>query len=358
MVPRRRTRPPPPFLADMTIALLVPLAAMVASCLLTRFVLGYAIRRAILDFPNHRSSHAAPTPRGGGLGIAVPVLAGTAILGLTGFVPFHTAAAVLGGTIVAAVGWMDDTGRLRGRMLARRMLVYLVAAVWGVGWAGGLAGLSLGAARLQLGWAGAAIAVIGCVWMVCLFNFMDGIDGISGVEATTAGLWGGVLLWLSGSGGLAVLSLMVGAAAAGFLVWNWAPARIFMGDVGSCLLGFCFAIVALSSERAGAVPLLVWMILLGVFVFDATVTLLRRVVRGERWYEAHRSHAYQRAVQSGWSHRQVSAGVAVTNVALGVLATVAWRSPARLPLCLLAALVLLTAIYVWVERRAPMERVR
>jgi Fuc2NAc and GlcNAc transferase len=202
------------------------------------------------------------------------------------------------------------------------------------------------------------LAVVGCVWMVCLFNFMDGIDGISGTEATTAGLWGGALLWLAGSHELAVLSLMVGAAAAGFLVWNWAPARIFMGDVGSCLLGFCFAIVALSSERAGAVPLLVWMILLGVFVFDATVTLLRRVVRRERWHEAHRSHAYQRAVQSGWSHRQVSGGVAVTNLALGALATAGWRWPELLPLCVLAALVLLTAIYVWVERRAPMARVR
>lgn len=342
----------------MKITLLAPLAALAASFLLTRLVLGYAIRRAILDFPNHRSSHDAPTPRGGGLGIALPVLAGTAILGLAGFVPVHVAAAVLGGTLVAAVGWMDDTGRLQGRMLGPRMLVYLAAAAWGAAWAGGLAGLSLGATRLHLGWAGALIAVIGCVWMVCLFNFMDGIDGISGTEATTAGLWGGVLLWLSGSHDLAVLALMVGAAAAGFLVWNWAPARIFMGDVGSCLLGFCFATIALASERAGAVPLLVWMILLGVFVFDATVTLLRRVVRRERWSEAHRSHAYQRAVQSGWTHRQVSAGVAVTNVALGVLATVGWRRPALLPGCLLAALVLLAAIYLWVERRAPMARVQ
>jgi Fuc2NAc and GlcNAc transferase len=342
----------------MTITLLAALTAMVASCLLTRFMLGYAIRRAILDFPNHRSSHAAPTPRGGGLGIAIPVLAGAAILGLAGLTPAPVAIAILGGTLVAAVGWMDDTGRLPGRMLGPRMLVYLAAAVWGCAWAGGLPVLQLGPARLQLGWAGGVLAVIGCVWMVCLFNFMDGIDGISGTEATTAGLWGGALLWLSGSQGLAVLPLMVGAAAAGFLVWNWAPARIFMGDVGSCLLGFCFAIIALSSERAGAVPLLVWMILLGVFVFDATVTLLRRVVRRERWHEAHRSHAYQRAVQSGWSHRQVSAGVAVTNVALGALATVGWRWPALLPGCVLAALLLLTAIYVWVERRAPMARVR
>lgn len=341
----------------MTHTLLVPLAALAASCLLTRFVLGYAIRRAILDVPNHRSSHDAPTPRGGGLAIAIPVLAGTAALGIAGLAPARVAIAILGGTVVAAVGWLDDTGRLPGRMLGRRMLVYLAAAVWGCAWAGGLPSLEVGAARLQLGWAGGVLAVIGCVWMVCLFNFMDGIDGISGTEATTAGLWGGALLWLSGSRDLAVLSLLVGAAAAGFLVWNWAPARIFMGDVGSCLLGFCFALIALASERAGAVPLLVWMILLGVFVFDATVTLLRRVVRRERWHEAHRSHAYQRAVQSGLSHGQVSTGVALTNLALGGLATAAWKWPSLLLPSLLAALLLLSAIYAWVERRTPMERV-
>ncbi len=342
----------------MTIALLVPLAALVASFLLTRCVLGYAIRRAILDFPNHRSSHDAPTPRGGGLGIAIPVLAGTAVLGLAGLIPSRLALAVLGGTLVAAVGWMDDTRRFHGRMLGTRVLVYLAAAIWGCAWVGRLPSLNVGTARLQLGWAGDLLAVIGVVWMVCLFNFMDGIDGISGAEATVAGLWGGALLWLSGSPDLAVLSLLVGGAAAGFLVWNWAPARIFMGDVGSCLLGFCFALIALASEHAGAVPLLVWMILLGVFVFDATVTLLRRVARGERWHEAHRSHAYQRAVQSGLSHGQVSASVTLTNLALGGLATAAWRWPSLLLPCLLAAIVLLTAIYAWVERRAPMKRVQ
>lgn len=338
------------------ILILLPVVTLVASWALTGWVRRQALARAILDIPNARSSHQTPTPRGGGAAIAIPVLLATVVLGVAGAVQGRVVAAVLGGVVVSALGWLDDTGRLRGRDAARRFLIGVLVAAWGAAWVGGLPELSLGAGSLRLGWLGYVVAAFGAVWMTSLFNFMDGIDGLAGGEALSVGVLGAGLLALSGHAGLAALSLVVAAASAGFLAWNWAPARIFMGDVGSGFLGFVYAMIAVASERAGAVPLLAWVILMGVFVFDATVTLLRRMVRGERWYEPHRSHAYQRAVQSGLTHAQVSSGVLVTNAALGALALAGCTWPRLLVPCLAVATLLLTAIYLWVERRAPMPR--
>ncbi|MFS8631335.1 MAG: hypothetical protein LOD92_09315, partial [Bacillales bacterium] len=145
------------------------------------------------------------------------------------------------------------------------------------------------------------------------------------------------------------------AACAGFLWWNWHPARIFMGDVGSGFLGIVFATLAVASENRSAVPLLLWVVLLGVFIFDATVTLVRRVLRRERWYEAHRSHAYQRAVQAGRSHHVVTAGALGVGLLLGIGVWVAhlWRD--SIPIVVLACLSLLTWIYFRIEKARPME---
>ena len=164
-------------------------------------------------------------------------------------------------------------------------------------------------------------------------------------EAVSVGLVGGALLALAGAGGLALVSLSLAAAAAGFLVFNWPPAKIFMGDVGSGLLGYAFGVLALASERAGAVPLLVWMLLLAVFIVDATATLIRRVLSGERWYEAHRSHAYQRAVQAGYSHRDVTVAVMGLNVLLALAAAGVWLVPVLLPAVLVVTVGLLVGAW-------------
>lgn len=146
----------------------------------------------------------------------------------------------------------------------------------------------------------------------------------------------------SGAWGLASAAWGLAAASAGFLVFNWPPARIFMGDVGSGLLGYGFGVLAVASERMGALPIGVWMILLAVFVVDATATLIRRVVCGERWYEAHRSHAYQRAVQIGYSHRQVTTCVLALNSLLALVAVGVWAVPSWLFGGLVAVAVSLT----------------
>ena len=325
-------------------------AAAAASWALTALVRRYALAR-LMDLPNARSSHTIPTPRGGGLAIAVVALGGIALLGAFGVLPWRIAAALAGGgALVAGIGWVDDHQHV---VAPARAAVHFLAAGWALWCLGGLPELRLGPVALPLGIAGTVLGVLGIVWVVNLYNFMDGIDGIAGGEALSAGLFGGLLLLAAGNAPLAAASFLVAAAAAGFLAWNWPPAKIFMGDVGSGMLGYLFAVLAVASERAGAVPLVAWMILLGVFVVDATVTLLRRAARGEKWYDSHRSHAYQRAVQAGWSHGRVSGLVLAVNVVLAGLAAWGWMQPRLLPAAVALGAVLLAVLYLAVERARP-----
>ncbi len=326
---------------------------MLASWLLTRAIRRYALARSVLDVPNQRSSHTVPTPRGGGLAIVAVVLAGTLLACAAGALSAAQALALGGGgAMVAGIGWLDDH---RPIPAAWRFAVHIAASVWAVAWLGGMPQLEVGALRLGLGAAGALLAVGALVWLTNLYNFMDGIDGIAGGEAVAVGGVGGALLWAAGERGLAAVALTAAAAAAGFLLWNWQPARIFMGDVGSGFLGFLFGALALASERAEGPPALVWMLLLGVFVVDATLTLFRRAARGERLHEAHRRHAYQRAVQSGWSHARVAAAVLAVDALLAALGAAAWLRPAWAPACFAAGAALLLVAYAAVERRRPMS---
>jgi Fuc2NAc and GlcNAc transferase len=338
----------PPFVLNLALFA----GSLAVSWLMTRQVRRFALARDMLDVPNERSSHAVPTPRGGGIAIVVPVLATVALAGWVGELAPGTAVALGGGgSLIAAVGWLDDR---RGVRASARALVHLVAACWAVVWMGGMPVLDVGVAPLWMGAAGSVLGVIGIMWMTNLFNFMDGIDGIAGGEAFSVALIGAAILLLGGSPGLASVALAIAGASAGFLAWNWAPARIFMGDVGSGFLGFQFGAVAVAAQTEGT-PLLLWVLILGVFCTDATVTLIRRVARRQVWHAAHREHAYQRAVQAGWSHARVSTVVLTLNLLLGLLALLALRFPATLPLLAIAALALLGGVYRSVERLRPMS---
>ena len=331
----------------------VLLPAGVAAWLGTAAVRRYALSRSLLDHPNERSSHAVATPRGGGMAIALVTLGGLAALGGAGVLPWRlTLALVVGGAAVAAVGWLDDHRPLRA---AARVTVHFAAAAWALYWLGGVPRLTVGARALPLGVAGVLLGALGIVWLINLYNFMDGIDGIAAGEAVAVGAAGGGLLVLGGAPGLGLAALLTAAAAAGFLAWNWAPARIFMGDVGSGLLGFLFAALAVASENAGALPLLVWLLLGAVFVVDATLTLVRRLLRRERVYQPHRSHAYQRAVQAVGSHAQVSLAVLALNLLLAALALAVTLRPALLLPALAVGVALVVAAYLCVERARPMR---
>jgi len=241
--------------------------------------------------PNARSSHDRPVPRGGGLVIALTASAALFALGLRGTVPWPLAFALLvPGVVVACIGYLDDLG---GVPALRRLCVQAIAAAAALAILGGW-----GAAWLPRDtaawWILQAALVVGITWSTNLYNFMDGIDGIAGAEAVFLGFGGAFLLHAAGQpSGPALAGLVLGASALGFLAWNWPPARIFMGDVGSGYLGLVFAVLALASSSEEASLLAGWLILSGTFVADSGATLGRRLARRERFYEAHRMHAYQ-----------------------------------------------------------------
>jgi len=330
----------------------VLLAIVVATIVATGLVRRFAIARTLLDVPTSRSSHTTPVPRGGGLAFVVTILAALIVLAAFGIIDRPlTLAIVPSGIAVAAVGWLDDR---QGLSRGVRILVHAGAAAWILWWLGPVAELRLGDSALALGWFAWPLSLLGLVWLANAFNFMDGIDGIAAGTAVVAGAIGAILCAAAGASGPAWFAAVIAAGALGFLPWNWAPAKIFMGDVGSVFLGLLLGAAGLAADHTGAVPAPLWALLLGPFLFDATLTLIRRMVRGEPWRSAHRSHAYQRAVQSGLGHGAVTSWVLVLNGIIAAL--VAWgvAHPRFQAAVVVAGVALLAAAYFAVERRRPM----
>jgi Fuc2NAc and GlcNAc transferase len=285
--------------------LLIACAALTVSAVLTGAVRRLSWRHGVLDVPNPRSSHAAITARGGGLAIVIAAsLALPALRALRLISTDLLLALLVGGAVVALVGYLDDRQRLPA---SARLAVHTAAALWALFCLGGLPPILVGHRLVDLGWYGQLLSVLGIVWTLNLFNFMDGIDGIAASEAVFIALSGVLLsLLLPQTAAPLAAGLAFAAACLGFLLWNWPPASIFMGDVGSGYLGFFIAVLALADMRRYPAALWVWLILGAVFLVDATVTLVRRARRGERLHEAHRSHGYQWLTRRWGSHRRVT----------------------------------------------------
>ena len=293
------------------IFLILPALTAVVAALMTGSLRRYAIRAGLIDRPNSRSSHSIPTPRGGGLAIVVTSLAAMGLLlGLHSLSLRLFAALAGGGLAVAVVGFIDDRYTIPARI---RIAVHGCAAAWCLACLGGLPPLLIGHHVVQLGWFGYVLGTVAIVWVLNLFNFMDGIDGIAASEAIFVTCAGAVLGSIPPTAD-ALTAAIVGAACTGFLAWNWPPAKIFMGDVGSGYLGFVIAVLALAATRSNPVAIWVWLILGGTFFVDATVTLLRRTLQGERVHEAHRSHAYQWLARRWGNHLPVTLSVLALNV--------------------------------------------
>lgn len=295
---------------------------LVLAWFLTGLLRRYALARSLIDVPNARSSHDKPTPRAGGAGIVVTVLLGLLWLSVMSQVHASVLLAIGGaGALVALIGFVDDHNDVAARW---RLLAHFTAAAWALAWLGGLPPLPLPGVTVDLAWFGHVLAALYLVWMLNLFNFMDGIDGIASIEAISACLGAILLVVISVPESLALLwvpALLV-ASVAGFLVWNFPPATIFMGDAGSSFLGLALGVLGLALAWADPELLWSWAILLGVFIVDATVTLIRRLLNGEKVYEAHRSHAYQCASRRHGGHRPITLAVAVINIL--------WLSPIAL----------------------------
>jgi Fuc2NAc and GlcNAc transferase len=282
------------------------------SALFTALVRYYLLSRKVLDVPNGRSSHSLPTPRGGGVSTVVVFLLAVLLLVQRGALSVSLGWALIGGGLaVAGVGFIDDYCSVPARL---RILIHFAAAGWALWQLNGVGPLHLGWIVWDWGWIGQVLALVGLVWMINLYNFMDGIDGLAGAEAVCVAGLGALLLSWSGLGGLSEGALALAAASAGFLLWNWPPAKIFMGDAGSGFLGLMFGVIAIASAKERPWLLWPWLILFSVFVVDSIMTLMRRLFTGARWYEAHCSHAYQHAARRSGSHSKVTSTVAAVNV--------------------------------------------
>ncbi|MDD5757676.1 MAG: glycosyltransferase family 4 protein [Desulfobulbaceae bacterium] len=278
--------------------------------LLTGVIRAYAIKRSLLDHPNHRSSHTLPTPRGGGLAIVVVFLSSLLLWqqGLNGALCW---AMIVGGSLIAAVGWLDDC---RHVSVVLRLAVHVLAVAMGLYWLGGVPSSPLVGWLIPVGVLLTAMTGLWLVWLLNLFNFMDGIDGLAAMEASFVALAAALLL--SGHGGWsheAKMLIFFALSCLGFLVWNWPRAKVFMGDVGSGFLGYVLGMAAVVTVQAGTLILPAWLILLAAFWIDATITLLGRMVNGERWWAAHCSHAYQGAARRYGSHKKVTVAVLCLN---------------------------------------------
>ncbi|QXI39807.1 MraY family glycosyltransferase [Pseudomonas xantholysinigenes] len=290
---------------------LAPLVVLV-SLLLTASLRHYALARSLVDVPGPRRSHAVPTPRGGGMAIVVSFLSVIVLLAGAEMLNAPMLFALLGGGgLVAVIGFIDDHRHVPVRW---RLAGHFVAAAWGLYWVGGVPPLVMFGTQVSLGWVGAVIALLYLVWLLNLYNFMDGIDGIAGIEAVSVCMGACLIYWIGEGEHLMVFPLALMLAVLGFLYWNFPSAKIFMGDAGSGFLGLVLGLLSLHAGWESSQLFWCWLILLGVFVVDATYTLIRRLLRGVKVYEAHRSHTYQLASRRAGTHLPVTIAVLLINV--------------------------------------------
>ena len=287
-------------------AWLIILIVFFSSFVLANLIRRYTLKKNLIDLPNDRSLHTIPTPRGGGLSIVVTFF--IAISFVSSLSQDIYIALVGSGALIAVIGFWDDHGHIAARW---RLLSHFIAAAWVMFWLGGIPEFQLFGFSIDAGWIGMVIVAFLLVWLLNLFNFMDGIDGIAASETIFVSFSGAYFSWVNGFESLSFLSFLLAVSTTGFLILNWFPAKIFMGDVGSSFLGLMLGVIAYVYIIEGGL-IWIWLILLAIFLVDSGVTLIKRVLNGERWYEAHCSHAYQNAARK-WGHKKVTVSVIIIN---------------------------------------------
>jgi len=287
----------------MTLLLLLLFSSCLC-CVLTGRFIPLARRYRLFDKPNQRSSHSQPTPRGGGLAIVASVFISCVLLQYyypvfsDGF-GWHTKVLLVCALLIAVISFVDDMRdlsvalRLSLQGLLSLILVFFVGPV--------------PLANLLPIWASVMLSCIGLMWLLNLYNFMDGIDGLAASEAVVVCFAAAGVLVINNAGGSVIfLTIALAGSALGFLVWNWSPAKLFMGDSGSVFLGFSIGGLALITTQGELLTISVWLILLAVFIADASYTLSRRLFTGQDIFQAHRSHGYQILADHWASHAKVS----------------------------------------------------
>jgi UDP-N-acetylmuramyl pentapeptide phosphotransferase/UDP-N-acetylglucosamine-1-phosphate transferase len=307
------------------------------------FFRAFANKKSILDIPNERSSHVNPTPRGGGIVIAIIWFLAISFGFLSKAIDASLYLALICGIPVSAVGLIDDIIVISPKV---RMFVQLVSASLAVFSLGGLSSVDVGFTQLSVPFVFDILSVIGIVWFTNLFNFLDGIDGYISAEIIFIGL---AFFLLYGM----VPPLLLATVTGGFLVWNWQPAKIFMGDAGSTLLGFSIGVFAIFYQNINQSSIIIWIILTSLFWFDATFTLLRRLRNHEKLSIAHKKHAYQRIVQAGFSHQKTVLYSLVINLGILGLVFISIKFPGLLLVALGADILYLYVVLRLVDKRFP-----
>lgn len=313
------------------------------SLFLTYLIKLYALKYKILDIPNNRSSHFSPTPRGGGLAIVICWYIGITFLYFTHEIESKLYFAFLSGIILAIISLVDDIISLKP---AFRLLAQFISAIIALFFLKGLCSLKIGSLIIDSELILLPFIIIAIVWFINLFNFLDGIDGYASVEAISIA----VVLFLFTRN---LVSIILVACVAGFLYWNWPKAKIFMGDIGSTQLGFILIILGIYLNNENQFDFVFWAILASPFWFDATLTLFRRIINKEELSQAHRKHAYQRIVQSGFSHKKTDLILIIINIILALVIFVIHRyAILSIPL-IIAVLGFLVLINYMVDKRMP-----
>ena len=329
---------------------MAPLIAVVVAGMITPVLRKWLAHSNLVDLPGERRSHSLPTPRGGGLAVVAALLAAV----LLSSWPWWQGLLLL--ILFSALGWLEDRRELAPPI---RLVAQMLLAVLALGLIGGVESVDVFGYSVHSPWLWTALSGIAIVWLINLHNFMDGSDGLAAMQGIWSGLVLGVLMLQGQQIAPAIFALSMAGAFGGFLLWNRPPAKVFMGDAGSVALGGSVAILALVGAVGGTVSIWMSLLVTSLFVVDATATLVMRVVQGEQWYTAHRQHAYQRLITAGWSHAQVLALYAATNLLLVLpVVLLAKRYPnLELPLALAVAGLLAGAWWV-IQSATRTEKIR
>lgn len=329
----------------MNFYIILSLLLFILSFLLTFLSRKIALRRNVIDVPNERSSHEQPTPRGGGIAIVISWFTGIILLYFNHLISNGLFYAFLSGLLLAFISLLDDIYSIRP---SYRLLFQLFSTALAVYFLGGIELPLLSNYPVWLRLMISMVLVLGGIWFINLYNFLDGTDGYASLEAIFVSLG---LMVFSGS----EISLILIAATTGFLCWNWPKAKIFMGDVGSTQLGFVLFVLGVYFHNKGSMDISIWIMLTSLFWFDATFTLYRRWRNKEKLSEAHNKHAYQRIVQYGFSHRRVLFVLVLVNTIIFIMILLYREfNFLKFPLTLITIFGLFL-LYKMVDKRVPFK---
>jgi UDP-N-acetylmuramyl pentapeptide phosphotransferase/UDP-N-acetylglucosamine-1-phosphate transferase len=316
---------------------------LLCSFIITWIFRNFSLKRKILDIPNERSSHTVPTPRGGGLAIVIAWYTGITALFFMGMLNKSLYFALLSGLLLAGTSLIDDVIDLKPII---RLIAQIITVITAFFLLNGIQPVPVFGKVILPVILLYPITILGMVWFINLFNFLDGIDGYASLEAIALAI---AFFLFTGHN----INLILIASVLGFLIWNWPKAKIFMGDVGSTQLGFIIVVLGIYFHNENKLSIIYWIILSAPFWFDATLTLFRRWRNKEKLSQAHRKHIYQRLVLSGFSHLKVDLFLISLNIVLTILVFLCVKyNVLQIPLLILT-LFFMYIITLYADKRRP-----